>query len=115
MSTVKGLGFDLVDITRLKQVIGKHSNATNRLFTKTEREHAKKYIEPVIHFAACFAAKEAYFKALGTGISGQRFCDIELLHDKTGRPVLAFCGQILPVFVSISHTDTTAGAVVIIS
>lgn len=114
MSTVKGLGFDLVDVARIRRVLKEHQGAANRLFTDGEREHAKKYSEPAIHFAACFAAKEAYLKALGTGIAGQRLSDIELSHDKAGRPVLVVCGQLLPALVSISHTDTTAGAVVII-
>ena len=110
--SIAGIGFDLVEVKRFK-------NAKNalieRLFNSEEINYALDSLNPEIHFAGCFAVKEAFLKALGTGLSNNiSWKDIELKHKKTGEPFILFRGEEPPVLVTLSHTETTAGAVVIL-
>ncbi|HQW83751.1 MAG TPA: holo-ACP synthase, partial [Ferruginibacter sp.] len=76
------------------------------------------------HYAARFAAKESFLKAMGTGWSqGTAFNEIEICNNEQGKPELRFLGNTLKTvnrlkvkkfFVSLSHTKTTASAIVII-
>jgi len=109
-----GLGLDIVDIARFKRLTTEKPSLTNRILTTREIECANKFSDSIPHLAACFAAKEAYFKALGSGVSGHTFHEVELLHDEAGRPFLSLLGERLPALISISHTDTIVGAVVIL-
>ncbi|HXO74209.1 MAG TPA: holo-ACP synthase, partial [Puia sp.] len=76
------------------------------------------------HYAARFAAKEAFFKALGTGwAEGTAFSEVEITNNASGRPDLNLLGKtrdtlaplkIIKILVSLSHIKTMASAVVII-
>ena len=110
--SIAGIGFDLVEVNRFTDV---RKSLLERLFNPSEINYAYKFSKPEIHMSACFAVKEAFLKALGTGLSaGIKWKDIELKHKKTGEPFIYFRGEKPPVLVSISHTETTAGAVVIL-
>lgn len=108
------LGFDLVNIGRIRQITAKTPRILNRLFTENELVYSKQFSDEAPHLAACFCAKEAYFKALGTGLDTHRWKDVELLHKTNGEPYLEFLGKPISGQVSISHTDDIAGAVVIL-
>ena len=86
---ILGNGVDIIDNRRIKKAI-KNKNFINKIFTNKEKEFSKKKKEKKInYFAKRFAAKEAFLKAIGTGISnGFSFKDITVLNDKEGKPLI---------------------------
>lgn len=99
------IGTDIVKISRIEKSI--KSNAfLQRVFTDKEREYCKK----AESFAGILACKEAYFKALGTGIE-MPLTDVEILHDGRGKP---YINGIANCDASISHDGDYAVATVII-
>jgi holo-[acyl-carrier protein] synthase len=84
---IVGIGVDLVDIARLEQALRRTPGLAERLFTEGERAL------PSASLAACFAAKEAVAKALGAPV-GLRWADVEVGHDKAGRPGLTVRGTV---------------------
>ena len=68
---VRGIGVDAVKVERLIQALERFGRRMeNRLFTEGELEYCRRHKDPLPHLAARFAAKEALFKAIGTGLSG---------------------------------------------
>ena len=117
-----GVGFDLVDITELEKRLS--SNAfRRRVFTNAEIEIAEGRRKALECFAGKFAVKEAVMKCLGAGIQqGLWFSQIEVLNKTSGAPYLilhkatkelADQRGITQWQVSISHTQHSAGAVVL--
>lgn len=99
------IGTDIVKISRIeKSVESEHFKAS--VFTENEIAYCKK----AENFAGFFAAKEAYFKALGTGID-KRLNKIEILHDEKGKP---YINGVENCDVSISHDGDYAIATVIL-
>jgi holo-[acyl-carrier protein] synthase len=103
-------------------VIGRRPALVERLFTETERAYAERSRDPGPRLAVRFAAKEAVLKALGVGIGGAGFRDVEVLRDPEGRPSLALTGRAAALsarrgvrrwHVSLTHTDTVAIASVV--
>ncbi|OGZ99960.1 MAG: hypothetical protein A3C07_02940 [Candidatus Sungbacteria bacterium RIFCSPHIGHO2_02_FULL_47_11] len=112
-SVRKNIGFDLVEIARFKK-LGKNAPFFKKVFTERERLYCFLYKNPFPHLAGIFAAKEAAAKALG--VNKFPFAAIEVRHAPSGKPELWLGGKrIKRVAVSISHTDTAAGAVVIVN
>ncbi|HMD54905.1 MAG TPA: holo-ACP synthase [Phycisphaerae bacterium] len=112
---ILGHGVDLVEITRIAEMIERHGeHFLNRCFTPAEQEYCSSYKDAGPHYAGRFAAKEAIVKALGTGFRGQiNWTDMEILPDTEGRPILTLQGHIREAagelgishwHVSISHT-----------
>ncbi|WAC48785.1 holo-ACP synthase [Asticcacaulis sp. SL142] len=84
---IVGIGNDLVDARRIEQSIENFGEKfLNRIFTADEQARAQAHAKPVLSYAKRFAAKEAVAKALGTGISGFRFIDIEVFNNGAGKP-----------------------------
>jgi holo-[acyl-carrier protein] synthase len=119
---VRGIGVDAVDVERFRLVIGRRPALVERLFTETERAYAERSRDPGPRLAVRFAAKEAVLKALGVGIGGAGFRDVEVLRDPEGRPSLALTGRAAALsarrgvrrwHVSLTHTDTVAIASVV--
>lgn len=117
-----GLGLDLVDVVRFGAVLSRRPSASRRLFTDGERAYAATLANPVPSLAARFAAKEAVMKALGVGLGAFAFADVEVRRRPSGQPTLALAGRAADLaaeraiqswLVSLTHTDTAAGAVVI--
>ena len=117
---IYGIGCDIVDIARIKNT---RDDFSSRYFTKKEQElfDAKRNKPQTV--AANFAVKEAFSKALGTGISGFCLCDVEVLRDEKGKPYINLYNKaeeirkregISQIFVSISHTDELAMAYVVL-
>ena len=68
---VRGIGVDVVKVERLMQSLERFGERMEkRLFTEGELEYCRRHKDPLPHLAARFAAKEAAFKAIGTGLSG---------------------------------------------
>tara|TARA_B100000579_G_scaffold432530_1_gene449526 strand:- start:368 stop:751 length:384 start_codon:yes stop_codon:yes gene_type:complete len=83
-----GVGTDIVKISRIKNSIKKKS-FLSRVFSKEEVSKCGKTIYNSSCFAKRFAAKEAFSKALGTGIaSGIKFNEIIILNEKNGKPFI---------------------------
>ena len=90
---IYGIGTDIVDINRIKKLL-KNKNTLNRLFNKVEILKCSKSINSNNCYAKRFAAKEAFSKALGTGISaGISFNEIIVLNEKNGKPFIRLNGK----------------------
>ena len=88
-----GIGTDIVSVDRIKNSL-KKKNFINRVFNKKEILKCKKINNSINCYAKRFAAKEAFSKALGTGISnGINFNEIIILNKKTGKPYISIIGQ----------------------
>lgn len=118
-SPVRGLGNDIIEISRMRQSVERHGiHFLNRLFTQREQDYCYRFQDPIPHFAGRFAAKEAIVKALGTGFGKQvGWHDIEILSDDHGKPVVHSSAHLKSEFrnpqllVSISHSNEHATAV----
>lgn len=110
---IKGIGVDIIETKRIAQSVKKYGDSfLNRIFTKKEIEYCKNSLQ----LAGRFAAKEAYSKALGTGIDGGiNWKDIEVINDKKGKPHLYIKNKLARrVHLSISHSQNYAVAFVVI-
>ena len=88
-----GIGTDIVKIIRIKKLIKKNSFIL-RLFNDTEVARCKKLKNSHNCFAKRYAAKEAFSKALGTGISkGISFKEIVVFNEKNGKPYIKLLGK----------------------
>ena len=118
-----GIGTDIAEVSRIKEAIDKYGDRfLNRIFTKTEKEYCEIFKEnKYLHYAARFALKEAFSKAIGTGITdGFKFKEIGVKNEDNGKPVAVLEGYLLEkygdyiVHISLSHTKEYAVAMVII-
>ena len=88
-----GIGTDIVSVDRIKNSL-KNKNFINRIFNKKEILKCKKIHNSINCYAKRFAAKEAFSKALGTGISnGINFNEIVVLNKKSGKPYISIIGK----------------------
>lgn len=93
-----GVGTDIVNISRLKLIIKKNSSFKKRIFSKKEISYCEKKKLKIACFAKRFAAKEAFSKALGSGITkGIKFNEIEVINDKMGKPNMNIYGSSLKI------------------
>ncbi len=122
---VAGIGIDLVEVARIRDLLEKHGERFKaRTFTDGESAYCDGCADPAMHYAARFAAKEAAAKALGSGFAeGVTWRDIEVEREASGRPVLRLHGgaaaraEVLGVRVchlSLSHTKEVAQAQVLL-
>jgi holo-[acyl-carrier protein] synthase len=109
----------------MKNILLKWGNRVeNRVFNEVELDYSKSKVEPHLHLAARFAAKEAFFKAMGKGLrEGMKWTDVTVSNDRKGKPDIVMSGktreaaekmEIRKVHVSLSHTIDCAMAVVIL-
>jgi len=85
---VLGIGTDIVSVSRIQAAVERTGGRFLwRVFTEAERDCCRARRDPYECFAARFAAKEAVLKALGTGLAGCRWQDIEILPGDGGRPL----------------------------
>ena len=121
---ITGIGVDVVQNERIRESIQKFGDRfLNRIYTEREKEYCENSANPAIHFAARWAAKEAAFKALGTGWAlGVKWKDVEVERLSSGKPELILHGQALNLaktaganhyFVSLTHDHMISCAVVI--
>jgi holo-[acyl-carrier protein] synthase len=116
---VKGIGIDIIEVARIKGIMEKYGDKFfNRILTENEIAYCKKFTNSEVHFAGRFASKEAYSKAIGTGISKDfGWKDIEILNDERGKPYInhtkknEYSG--FKFNISISHTKDYGCAVVV--
>jgi len=119
---IKGIGIDIVEVERIRQSIEKYKDRfRDKIFTEEEINYSMEFKEKeYIHLAARFAVKEAFSKAIGTGITqGFRFREISVRNLPSGEPILILSGNTREKYgkynfhISISHSETNAVAVVI--
>jgi len=122
---ITGIGIDVVQNERIRDSIQRFGDRfLNRIYTEGEIEYCKKCAQPDIHYAARFAAKEAAFKALGTGwAAGVKWKDVEIVRLPSGKPELHLHGEALThaasvgakrFHVSLTHDQLVSCAVVIL-
>lgn len=114
------IGLDLLEIERLERALRRRPRLAERLFTEGERAYAAARARPGQHLAARFCAKEAVAKALE--LEGLNFREVEVVNADSGAPRVRLTGAAaaradqlgVRVAISLSHTDTEAGAVAIL-
>lgn len=119
---VYSIGVDIAEVERMRDMIDRHGNRfLNRVFTTREIEYCRPRVTYAQGFAARFAAKEAVFKAAGTGlIQGMRWRDVEVVNNARGRPGIQLSGATAKmlegrnIHLSLSHTDQVAIAMVVL-
>ncbi|PZC47101.1 MAG: holo-[acyl-carrier protein] synthase [Chloroflexi bacterium] len=84
-------GVDLIEIERVRDVLGRHGDRfLNRIYTTREQDYCGDRLQEL---AARFAAKEAVMKALGTGVRGVGWREIEVLANARGKPIVLLHGR----------------------
>ena len=121
---ISGVGIDMIEVKRVAEKIGKESGFRELVFSEKEIAYCESKKKRFEHYAARFAAKEAFFKALGTGwLEDTRFNEVEVINNNEGKPGIILSGLTLKtinamgikkILVSLSHIKKTASAVVII-
>lgn len=122
---ITGIGLDLVDVERMRRFHGRWGDqGLRRIFTDHERAYCAGHVDPAPSLAARFAAKEAFFKAVGTGWGvGGALAEVEVRRGSSGDPELRITGRAAGSFaaagarhvhVTLTHSVTTAAAVVIL-
>jgi holo-[acyl-carrier protein] synthase len=122
---IVGIGVDIVELARFNGAMERlKEKFLLRLFTPDEQSYCEGHRDPVPHFAARFAAKEAVFKALGTGwAKGVTWLDVEVQKEAQEAPGIILHGEALrlckekgvrKVHLSLSHTDHWAVAMVVL-
>lgn len=120
-----GTGIDLADVKRIQRLLAKWGDRfTGRFFSPGEMAYCGQKASPAIHFAARFAAKEAFLKSLGIGLGmGVALKDVEVVNDDRGKPDLILYGEarrmindrgIRRMHLSLTHTAESAVAMVIL-
>ena len=119
-----GIGTDLIEVERVADKMEKKAGFKELVFSADEIIYCEARTFKYEHYAARFAAKEAFLKALGTGWrTGTAFNEIEIYNDEEGKPEMRFHGitattvadlKLGKIFLSLSHLKTMACAMVII-
>jgi holo-[acyl-carrier protein] synthase len=122
---ISGIGIDTVDIARFRRFLEEGNQAIiARLFNQKERDRCSARKDAASCYAARFAAKEAFLKALGTGLrDGISWHDMEIVNNESGKPELLLAGRarelfkkqgLGAVFLSLSHDGGQAVAMVVL-
>jgi holo-[acyl-carrier protein] synthase len=122
MGAIQGIGVDVVDVERIEETIrGQGEAFLNKVFTERERTYCQSRANPMQHFAARFAAKEAVSKAMQTGWGGKfRWKDVEVVNEESGAPKIIVSHEVAEtlansrIHLSLSHTENTVVAFAVI-
>jgi holo-[acyl-carrier protein] synthase len=116
---VAGIGIDLVDVDRMKTILGRRETFVRRVFTPEEIAYCDRQASPAESYAARWAAREACRKALG-GIRHMRWHDVHVSRAPTGAPSLILEGTsraraevlgVTDVLLALTHERRMAAAV----
>ena len=122
---IVGIGLDLVEIERVERTFLRFGRTfAEKILCPAEVDYCLSHTRPSPHLAARFAAKEAFSKALGTGIGAQLgWHDIEIMRSATGQPTLLVHGKAVDLLrtrgihhthLSLTHAQSHAAAVVVL-
>lgn len=119
-----GIGTDIIEVDRVGKQVADCTGFREQIFTEREIKYCESKRSKAQNYAARFAAKEALFKALGTGWrGGLAWSEIEILNNRLGKPEVFVHGKIkrfiekkkiTRIHVSLSHINNLANAFVII-
>ncbi|MBI4421151.1 MAG: holo-ACP synthase [Gemmatimonadetes bacterium] len=125
--TILGVGLDLVAVQRVERLLQRYGRrALERLLTEAERTYCEEQPVPARHVAVRLAAKEAAYKAFqgATHARGIGWRQLEVARLSDGRPELLLHGHaevvarslgVSEIFLSLSHTDDHAAAIVVLA
>lgn len=121
---IVGVGIDIIEVERLARDLADKDGLAEEIFSAKELAYCRKKRYPSQHFAARFCAKEALFKALGSGKRGRMsWRDVETVNDANGLPALTLRGatkeranklKVTRIHASLSHSRQVAAACVIL-
>jgi len=121
---IVGIGTDIVEIEEIGQIMGNSSRFITRVFTNAEIIYCENKANKYQHFAARFAAKESFMKALGYGWDkGLQWNQIEILQNDNGSPYIVLKDsaekmakqkEIKNLHLSLSHSGKYAIAIVVL-
>jgi len=122
---IVGVGIDIVEIDRLQAALERQGDQLRqRTFSAAEIRYCDQRANKFQHYAARFAAKEALFKAIGTGwMEGVTWLDAEVCNQPNGKPKLVLSGRaleeatqlgVIRIWISLTHTNRYAAAQVIL-
>lgn len=120
---MNSIGIDMIEVERIARKIQKNQGFRELVFSAGEIAYCESKTNSFEHYAARFAAKEAFLKAVGTGWTTGAFNEIEILPDAAGKPCLTLLGEtakawpgieVSNISVSLTHLKTFASAVVLI-
>jgi len=115
---IAGIGVDLVDVQRVKQILARRRTFVQRVFTPEEIAYCERQANPAESYAARWAAREACRKALG-GIRNMRWHDVRVSRATSGAPSLVLEGTsraradalgVTQVMVALTHERRMAAA-----
>jgi holo-[acyl-carrier protein] synthase len=119
---IVGIGTDIIEVARIEKLLAKQTRFQKRIFTEIEIAYCESKKNRAQNYAARFAAKEAFLKAIGTGWrGGVAFKEIEVVNNERGKPEIFLSGTarefadnlgISNIQVSLSHLKDFAIAVV---
>jgi holo-[acyl-carrier protein] synthase len=127
MNSILGIGTDIVKVSRIKKIFNKNNKLKKRIFSIKEIKYCESKKNKISCYSKRFAAKEAFAKALGTGVSkGISFNEISIYNNKNGAPFIELLGQTKKItqkkikkkskiYLSLSDEKEFAVAMVIIS
>ena len=104
MKNIYGIGTDIIDISRIKTSLAKNKKFKNRIFSKKEIKYCDSKNNKIASYSKRFAAKEAFAKALGTGVSkGISFNEISINNNKNGAPFIELSGKTKIIFKKLTN------------
>ena len=121
---IAGLGIDIVEVERIAEKMAKDNGFRELVFSANEIAYCESKTYKYEHYAARFAAKEAFFKALGTGWpEDTAFNEVEIINNELGKPEIILLGLThttisalgnFNIMVSLTHIKSAASAVVVL-
>ena len=122
---IYGIGIDLVMVKRIDEALRRWGERfQKKVFTAYEIDYCLQKRDPAPNFAARFAAKEAFVKALGLGMRrGVHWKDVEVRRGPLGKPILNLSGRALNIceqqkigahFLSLTHDHGYSSAMVVL-
>jgi len=121
---IAGVGIDIIEVERVTEKVNRDTGFRDKVFAPGEIAYCSTKKDSGPHYAARFAAKEAFLKATGLGLTlGHQLRDIEVIMDEMGKPAIQLHGSFAThavtkgwrtIQLSMSHVQASACAVVII-
>ena len=122
---IEAVGIDIADAERIRKALERWGDRfVARTFSEREAAYCRKHRDAALRYAARFAAKEAFLKALGCGLRhGISWIEIEVVNDPLGKPELCLTGAARErltdqggnrTHLSLSHDGGQAVAIVIL-
>ena len=101
------LGNDIIEIDRIRQALEKSQSFRDRVYTPREIDYCESRNKGRYEsYAGIYAAKEAFIKALGTGMRHGSWQDIEIDHDELGAPLIRLQDTFKDIYDTLGYTDT---------